>query len=155
MAGASPRGVQRRIEEKGDLLSAQEVPPWHGEAVPARPRRHQARGRRRRHVGKAPHPPAPDLTEGKAKQLETKLEVTMAEIQGAGGDGAEGTRGVIDQISRTGRSVVARYIDCDPSRWLTPAEATGIERGGGGGDAVARARARGGREVNAMSARSV
>jgi hypothetical protein len=132
MARASSRGVQRRIEEKGNLLSAQEVPPWHGEAVPARPRRHQARGRHRQHVGKTPHPPAPDLAEGKAKKLETKLEVTMAEIQGAGGNGAEGTRGVIDQISRTGRSAVARSIDCDPSQWLTPAEAVRIVCGGGG-----------------------
>jgi hypothetical protein len=55
----------------------------------------------------------------------------MAEIQGAGGDGAEGTRGVIDQISRTGRSTVVRSIDCDPSQRLTPAEAVGIMRGGG------------------------
>jgi hypothetical protein len=37
--------------------------------------------------------PAPDLTQGKAEQLETKLEVAMAETLGAGGDGAEGTRG--------------------------------------------------------------
>jgi hypothetical protein len=81
-----------------------------------------------------------------------KLEVTMAEIQG---DGAEGTRGVIDQISQIGRSAIARSIDCNPSRRLTPAEATGIERGGGRGDAVARARVRGGREVNATSAWSV
>jgi hypothetical protein len=132
MARASSRGVQRRIEEKGDLLSAQEVSPWHGEAVPARPRRHQARGRRRRYVGKPPHPPAPDLTEGKAKRLETKLEVAMAEIQGAGGDGAEGIEGVIDQISRTGRSAIARSTDCYSSRRLTPAEAVRIERGGGG-----------------------
>jgi hypothetical protein len=93
MAKTSSRGVQRGVEEEGDLHSAQEVPPWHGEAVPARPRRHQARGRHRRHVGKTPHPPAPDLTEGKAKQLETKLEVAMAKIRGAGGDRAEGTRG--------------------------------------------------------------
>jgi hypothetical protein len=37
-------------------------------------------------------PPAPDLTQGKAKQLETKLVAAMAETLGAGGDGAEGTR---------------------------------------------------------------
>jgi hypothetical protein len=84
---------QRGVEEEGDLLNTQEVPPWHGEAVPARPRRHQAKGRRRRHVGKTPHPPAPDLIEGKAKRLEIKLEVAMAETQGAGGDGSEETRG--------------------------------------------------------------
>jgi hypothetical protein len=36
-------------------------------------------------------PPAPDLTQGKAEQLKTKLEVAMAETLGAGGDGAEGT----------------------------------------------------------------
>jgi hypothetical protein len=93
MARASSKGVQRRTEEKGDLLSAQEVPPWHGEAVPARPGWQQARGRRRRHVGKPPHPPAPDLAEGKAKRLETKLEVAMAKIQGTGGNGAEGVEG--------------------------------------------------------------
>jgi hypothetical protein len=79
--------------EEENLLIAQEVPLWHGEAVLTRPRRHQARGRRRRHVGKAPHPLAPDLTEGKAKQLETKLEVAMAEIQSAGGDEDESTKG--------------------------------------------------------------
>jgi hypothetical protein len=39
-----------------------------------------------------PTPPAPDLTQGKAKQLETMLEVAMAETLGAGGDRAEGTR---------------------------------------------------------------
>jgi hypothetical protein len=132
MARTSSRGVQRRTEEKENLLSAQEVPPWHGKAVPARPRWHQSRGRRRRHIGKPPHAPAPDLTEGKAKRLETKLEVAMAEIQGAAGDGAEGVEGVIDQISQTGRSAVVRSTDCYPSRWLTPAEVIGIERGGGG-----------------------
>jgi hypothetical protein len=132
MATASSRGVQRRTEEKGDLLSAQEVPPWHGEAVPARPRRHQARGRRRRYVGKPPHPLAPDHTEGKANRLETKLEVAMAETQGAGGSGAEGIEGVIDQISWTGRSVIARSTDSYPSRRLTLVEAVGIEHGGGG-----------------------
>jgi hypothetical protein len=41
-------------------------------------------------------PPTPDLAEGKAKQFETKLEVALAEIQGAGGDKAEGIEGVID-----------------------------------------------------------
>jgi hypothetical protein len=56
----------------------------------------------------------------------------MAEIQGAGGDGAEGIEGVIDQISRTGRSTVARSTDWYPSRRLTPVEAVGIKRGSGG-----------------------
>jgi hypothetical protein len=87
------RVEQRGVVEEENLLIAQEVPPWHGEAVLAWPRWHQARGRRRRHISKAPHPPAPDLAEGKAKQLETKLEVSMAEIQSAGGDGDESTRG--------------------------------------------------------------
>jgi hypothetical protein len=41
--------------EKKHLLDAQEIPPWHGGAVPAWPRRHQARGSRRRHVGKSPN----------------------------------------------------------------------------------------------------
>jgi hypothetical protein len=128
MARASSRRVQRRIEEREDLLRAQEVPPWHGETVPTWPRWHQARGRRRRHIGKTPHSPAPDLAEGKAKRLETKLEVAMAEIQG---DGAEGVEGVIDQISQTGRSAVARSIDWHPSRRLTLAMAVRIEHGGG------------------------
>jgi hypothetical protein len=56
----------------------------------------------------------------------------MAEIQGVGGDGAKGVEGVIDQISRTGRSTVARSTDCYPSRRLTSVEAVGIERGDGG-----------------------
>jgi hypothetical protein len=56
----------------------------------------------------------------------------MAEIQGAGGDGAKGVEGVIDQISRTGRSAIARSTDCYPSRQLTLAEVVRIKRGGGG-----------------------
>jgi hypothetical protein len=56
-----------------------------------RPRQHQARGRRRRHIGKAQHAPAPDLVKGKVEQLEMKLEVAMAETLGARDDGAEGT----------------------------------------------------------------
>jgi hypothetical protein len=83
--------MQRGVDEGGYLLSTQEVPPWHGEAVPAWPRWHQARGIRRRHVGKAHHAPAPDHVKGKAEQLEEKLEVAMAETLGAGGDRAEGT----------------------------------------------------------------
>jgi hypothetical protein len=50
---------------------------------------------------------APDLTEEKDKQLEIKLEVAMAEIQSVGGEGDESARGVIDKISRTGRSAIA------------------------------------------------
>jgi hypothetical protein len=38
---------QRGVVEEKHLLDAQEIPPWHGEAVPARPRRHHARGSRR------------------------------------------------------------------------------------------------------------
>jgi hypothetical protein len=68
---------------------------------------------------------------------------------------SRGHKGVIDQISWTGRSAVAGSIDCDPSRRLTPAEAAGIGRGSGEGDAVARARVRGGRKVDASSGRSV
>jgi hypothetical protein len=56
----------------------------------------------------------------------------MAEIQGAGGDGAEGVEGIIDQISWTGRSAVARSIDWHPSQRLTLADVVGIKRGGGG-----------------------
>jgi hypothetical protein len=130
MARASSRRVQRRLEVRENLLDAQEVPPWHGEAVPARPRWHQARRRCRRYVGKPPLSPAPDLAEGKAKQLETELEVAMVKIQGAGGDGAKGVEGVIDQISQIGRSAVARSIDWHPSRRLTPAEVVRIKRGG-------------------------
>jgi hypothetical protein len=78
------------------------------------------------------HSPAPDLAKGKAKQLETKLEVAMAEIQGAGGDGAESIEGVIDQISRIGRSAIARSTDCCPSRRLTLVEVVEIERDGSG-----------------------
>jgi hypothetical protein len=50
---------------------------------------------------------APDLTEDRAKQLEIKLEVAMAEIQSFGGEGDKSVRGAIDKISRTGRSIVA------------------------------------------------
>jgi hypothetical protein len=39
---------------------------------------------------------APDLTEDRAKQLEIKLEVAMAEVQSIGGEGDESTKGVID-----------------------------------------------------------
>jgi hypothetical protein len=75
---------------------------------------------------------APDLAEEKAKQLETKLEVAKAEIQSVRGDRDESAKGVIDKISRTGRSAVARSIDWYPSRRLTLAEVVGIKRGGGG-----------------------
>jgi hypothetical protein len=91
-AKASSRKMQRGVEEGEDLLSAQEVPPWHGEAVLAWPRWHQARGRCRPHVGKAQHTPAPDLAKGKAEQLDKKLEVAMAKSLGTGGDGTEGIR---------------------------------------------------------------
>jgi hypothetical protein len=67
-----------------------------------------------------------------AKRFEVKLEVAMAEIQSVGGDRDEGTKAVIDKISRTGRSAVARSIDYDPSQRLTPAKLIGIERGSGG-----------------------
>jgi hypothetical protein len=50
---------------------------------------------------------APDLAEEKAKQLEIKLEVAMAEIQSIGGEGDESAQGAIDKISRIGRSAVA------------------------------------------------
>jgi hypothetical protein len=36
---------------------------------------------------------APDLAEGKAKRLETNLEIAMVEIQSARGDRDESTRG--------------------------------------------------------------
>jgi hypothetical protein len=50
---------------------------------------------------------APYLTKEKAKQLEIKLEVAMAEIQSVGGEGDESAPGVIDKISQTGGSAVA------------------------------------------------
>jgi hypothetical protein len=50
---------------------------------------------------------APDLTVEKAKQLEIKLEVAMAEIQSFGGEGDESVQGAIDKISWTGRSAIA------------------------------------------------
>jgi hypothetical protein len=48
-----------------------------------------------------------DLAEEKAKQLEIKLEVAMAEIQSVGGEGNESAPGVIDKISQTGGSAIA------------------------------------------------
>jgi hypothetical protein len=53
------------VEEK-HLHDAQEIPPWHGEAVPAQPRWHQARGSRRRHIDESPSSLSTDLTEDKA-----------------------------------------------------------------------------------------
>jgi hypothetical protein len=53
------------VEEK-HLHDAQEIPPWHGGAVPVRPRRHQARGSRRRHVDESPSSPSTDLAEDRA-----------------------------------------------------------------------------------------
>jgi hypothetical protein len=73
-----------------------------------------------------------DLAKAKAKQLETKLEVAMAKIQSVGGDKDESAKGVINKISRTGRSTIARSIDWYPSWRLTPAEVIGIKRSGGG-----------------------
>jgi hypothetical protein len=52
--------------EEEHLHNAQEIPPWYGGAVPARPRWHQARGSRRRHVGEAPNSPSTDLIEDRA-----------------------------------------------------------------------------------------
>jgi hypothetical protein len=74
---------------------------------------------------------APDLAEEKAKQLEIKLEVAMAEVQSIGGKGDESAKGVIDKISQTGRRAIAGSIDCDPSQQRTPAELIGIEHSGG------------------------
>jgi hypothetical protein len=50
---------------------------------------------------------APDIAVEKAKQLEIKLEVAMAEIKSFRGEGDESVRGAIDKISCTGRSDVA------------------------------------------------
>jgi hypothetical protein len=89
------REEQRGVVEEKHLLDTQEIPLWHGEAVPARPRRH--------HLTRQ----APDLAEDRAKQLEIKLEVAMAKNQSFGGEGDESVRGAIDKISRIGRIVVA------------------------------------------------
>jgi hypothetical protein len=94
------------VEEK-HLHDAQEIPPWHGRAVPARPRWHQARGSRRRHVSESPNSPSTDLAEDRAEQLKIKLEVAMAKIQSFGGEGDASVREAIDKISRTGRIAVA------------------------------------------------
>jgi hypothetical protein len=58
------RGVEKEEEH---LHNAQEIPPWHGEAVPARPRRHRARGSRRRYVDEAPISPSLDLVVDKTQ----------------------------------------------------------------------------------------
>jgi hypothetical protein len=50
---------------------------------------------------------APDLAKDRAKQLEIKLEVTMAKIQSFGGEGDESVWGAIDKISRTGGIAIA------------------------------------------------
>jgi hypothetical protein len=67
-----------------------------------------------------------------AKRFKVKLEVAVAEIQSVGGDRDEGAKGVIDKISRTGKSAIMRSIACDPSQRRTLAELIGIERGGSG-----------------------
>jgi hypothetical protein len=86
---------------------------------------------------------APDLAKDRAKQLETKLEVTMAEIQSVGGNRDESAKGVINKISQTGGSAVVRSINCDPSQRWTPVELIRIERGGGAMQSPERTRGRG------------
>jgi hypothetical protein len=54
-----------------------------------------------------------------------------------------GHREAIGKISWTGRCTIARSTERTPSRRLALAGAVGIERGGGNGDSVARARERG------------
>jgi hypothetical protein len=150
-AKASSREMQRGVEEGENLLSAQEVSPWHGEVVPMRPRRHQARGRRRRLVGKAHHPPAPDLAKEKGQAARGEARGSHVRNPRCGRRRSQEHREPIDKISRTGRCAIARSIECTPSRWLAPAGAVGIERGGGNGDSAARARERregGGRRVD-------
>jgi hypothetical protein len=49
----------------------------------------------------------PDLAVEKAKQLEIKLEVGMAEIQSFGGEGDKSVWGATDKISRIGGSAIA------------------------------------------------
>jgi hypothetical protein len=81
------------MEERKNLLSAQEIPPWHGEAARAATTAPSQGKAPTTHRQATTHSPAPDLAEGKAKRLETKLEVAMAEIQSTGGDRDESTRG--------------------------------------------------------------
>jgi hypothetical protein len=50
---------------------------------------------------------ASDLAEGRAKQLEIKLEVAMAKIQSVRGKGDASVRGAIDKISWTGGIAVS------------------------------------------------
>jgi hypothetical protein len=142
MAKASSRGMQRGVEEEEDLLSAQEVPPWHGEAVPARPRRHQARGRHRRHVGKTPHPTSTRSHPGKGQAARGEARGRHGRDPRRRRRWSRGHKRAIDKISRTGRCAVAGSINRDPSRRLTPARAAGIEHGDREGDLLARARGR-------------
>jgi hypothetical protein len=142
MAKASSRGMERGVEEEEDLLSAQEVPPWHGKAVPARPRRHQARGRRRRHVGMTPHPTSTRSHPGEGRAARDEARGRHGQDPRRGRRQSRGHKGAIDKISRTGRCAIAGSINRNPSRWLTPAGAAGIERSGGKGDVVARVRGR-------------
>jgi hypothetical protein len=141
-AKASSREMQRGVEEGENLLSAQEVPPWHGEAMPAQPRCHQVRGRRRRLVGKAHHPPTPDLAKGKGQAARGEARGRHGRNPRCGRRRSQEHREPIDKISRTGRCAVAGSIECAPSRRLAPAGAVRIERGGGNGNSVARARER-------------
>jgi hypothetical protein len=135
--------------------------------MPRRYHRGMARQCTRGHDGTKPGKGADDMLashhthqhqispRGRAKQLETNIKVAMADIQGAGGDGADGIEGVIDQISRTGRSAIARSIDWHPSRRLTLVQVIGIKRGGGEPTQSPEQRARGRREVSGGSDRSV
>jgi hypothetical protein len=136
-AKPSSRRTQRGVEEGEDILSAQDVPPWHGEAVPMRPQWHQARGRRRQHVGKAQHIPAPDLAKGKGQAARGEARGRHGQNPRRGRRRSRGHEEAIDKISRTGRCAIAGSIERAPSRRLALAGAVGIERGDG--DSVARA----------------
>jgi hypothetical protein len=128
MARASSRRAKQAPGEQSKLQeNIEQAPGGHREeerrgntySMPRRYHRGMARQCPRRHDGIKPgevtddmsayhltrH--APDLAVEKAKQLEIKLKVAMAEIQSFGGEGDESVQGAVDKISWTGGSTVA------------------------------------------------
>jgi hypothetical protein len=77
----------------GSSPDAREELLWHGEAVPAWPRRHQARGRRQRYTSMGTHTTWSSTTSlGRPGFLERKLMVTNGESLVLGGDRFERMR---------------------------------------------------------------
>jgi hypothetical protein len=133
------------------LPGAQEVPPWHGEAVLARLRQHRSKGSCRQHVGKAHHHTSTRQHQGEAGQLVEKLKIAMVETLGAGGDGAKDTGS--NQRDLTDRQLRHREIYRMHPISMANSGGGGRNRGrDGSGDPVAGARARGG-EGGASSGR--